>query len=193
MERQQADKRRGRSFVSYGIKVQFYQHEAGTLPISIKINDVAVAGLGIPKDSLIIYHQKIPAVLYQNSSIDLKIYGNIAVSGTMVLYEYERVKPKGGAQDAGPEQILSGNLRLTIYPVPTRKELIVEDIVPVKTNITISLYDVTGRLIAIPVNGEYPAGHFGQAMRTKDLSPGVYFMRITGGKYSAVKKVTIIK
>ena len=177
----------------YGIKVKFYQHGTNNLPLTIKVNNVAFGNINIPHDTLITFQKQIPAILYKNKVVDIKVYGNQALSGTMVLYEFERDKPKGGAQDINTVNLQPGDLRLNIYPIPARMELKIEYQLLEKGRINIGLYDVTGRLVSIPLNEMQNPGRHDQTLDIDELSQGIYFLRLEAGKQVMVKKVTVLK
>jgi hypothetical protein len=111
----------------------------------------------------------------------------------MVLYEYERNKPKGGAQDVQSIPILARDLQLHVGPVPTSQRLNISYNVPKRSAVKISLYDVTGRLIVVLVCGLQEAGEYNRMINTNTLTPGVYFMRLEASDKVVVKKVIVLK
>jgi hypothetical protein len=55
------------------------------------------------------------------------------------------------------------------------------------------VYDITSKEIAILYNGEYKAGQFETLWDAAELPSGVYYYRLTAGKYSDVKKMVVLK
>ncbi len=59
--------------------------------------------------------------------------------------------------------------------------------------ISLKLYDVTGRQLYSLVAGEKQPGEYKVIMQAGDLSSGVYFVRMTANRFSAVRKLAVIK
>ena len=59
--------------------------------------------------------------------------------------------------------------------------------------VTLKVYDVLGNEIATLVNGKKSAGNYEIEFNAENLPTGVYFYRLTAGKYSTTKKLMLIK
>lgn len=59
--------------------------------------------------------------------------------------------------------------------------------------ITLTVYDVLGRKVAILVNEEKPAGSYEVEFNASQLPSGVYFYRLKAGEYVETKKMLLIK
>ena len=59
--------------------------------------------------------------------------------------------------------------------------------------VTLKIYDVLGREVATLVNEVQPAGNYAVTFDASKLPSGTYFYRLQAGKYSAVKKMMLIK
>jgi hypothetical protein len=59
--------------------------------------------------------------------------------------------------------------------------------------IKVTIYDLSGREVATLVNEEKPAGTYAIQWNAEHLSSGVYFSRLTAGKFTQVKKMMLIK
>ena len=59
--------------------------------------------------------------------------------------------------------------------------------------VTLKVYDVLGREVATLVNEVQPAGNYAVTFDASKLPSGTYFYRLQAGKYSAVKKMMLIK
>lgn len=88
------------------------------------------------------------------------------------------------------------------YPNPFNPSTKIDFSVPAsgygKMNILLSVYDISGRLAAVPVNGELPAGSYRINFDASGFSSGIYFykLEVTSGNnllYSEVKKMSLIK
>ncbi len=58
---------------------------------------------------------------------------------------------------------------------------------------TIAVYDVTGRRVAVLVSGPMPAGHHQVQFRGDHLPSGMYLVRMQAGSFSQVRRMTLIK
>ncbi|MCK4524247.1 T9SS type A sorting domain-containing protein, partial [candidate division WOR-3 bacterium] len=64
---------------------------------------------------------------------------------------------------------------------------------PVKQFVSISLYDITGRNIAMPINEICNAGIYSFSMNNLSFVSGTYFVIYKAGNFEAVRKFTILK
>ena len=58
---------------------------------------------------------------------------------------------------------------------------------------TLKIYDLLGRVIAVPVNGNLSAGSHELSFDATDLNSGVYFYQIQSGSRSLTRKMMLIK
>ena len=139
--------------------------------------------------------EMMPENLYADSAVNVKIFGNKAVTAALVLYEYERESDKGGGgpQDAGATPFNIDKLTLSISPNPVRKDVNIRYTLPQSTKVTLSVYDVAGRLARTLVNSTQKPGSYQQSFNTANLSQGVYFVRLHTGDKSIVEKVIFLK
>ena len=83
------------------------------------------------------------------------------------------------------------------YPNPFNPQTTILYDVPVKSKVTLKVYDILGREIATLVNKVQKPGSykvtFGVNNLGKTLSSGVYFYRIVAGKFVKTKKMIILK
>lgn len=80
------------------------------------------------------------------------------------------------------------------YPNPANPETNIIFSLPVKTVATISLYSITGELLAEIINEEKEKGIYKIEFNLSKYSSGIYFYRITTNSgYSATKKLILIK
>jgi hypothetical protein len=55
------------------------------------------------------------------------------------------------------------------------------------------IYDMAGRVVAIPVNGQYNAGNYQTHWNADRLASGVYYYKLTSGEFSAVRKMILAR
>ncbi len=83
------------------------------------------------------------------------------------------------------------------YPNPFNPVTTILYDVPVKSKVTLKVYDILGREVATLVNKVQKAGSykatFSAHLNGKTLASGVYFYRIIAGKYVDTKKMVILK
>ena len=75
------------------------------------------------------------------------------------------------------------------YPNPFNKETFVQYNIPVASYVTLSLYDMNGRLVKVLVNGSREQGTHTYRFNSGSLSNGIYFYKLQAGDFSAVKKM----
>ena len=85
------------------------------------------------------------------------------------------------------EEFLSNN------PNPFNPATIINYRVPENSLVTIKVYDVLGKEVTELVNEEKISGSYSVTFNASNLSSGIYFYTINAGKYSAVKKMLLIK
>ncbi|MBK8983717.1 MAG: T9SS type A sorting domain-containing protein [Ignavibacteria bacterium] len=83
------------------------------------------------------------------------------------------------------------------YPNPFNPTTKIDFALPSDGNVRISLYDMTGREVAVMLNESRPAGYYTVNFNASDLSTGSYFYRVTaesgGQSFVLTKKMTLIK
>jgi len=60
-------------------------------------------------------------------------------------------------------------------------------------NVSLNVYDITGRLVVTLVDGQMDAGSHVVAWDASSVSSGVYFYKLTAGDYSATKSMNLLK
>ncbi|HMR39486.1 MAG TPA: T9SS type A sorting domain-containing protein [Ignavibacteria bacterium] len=79
------------------------------------------------------------------------------------------------------------------YPNPFNPVTKIKYGIPFDGNVTIKIFDISGRLINTLVNEYKAAGRFETDFHGENLSSGVYYYRIESGEFSQVKKMILIK
>ena len=95
------------------------------------------------------------------------------------------------------------SMLLQNYPNPFNPETWIPFQLAESENVTISIYDISGNLIRTLVLGDLYAGIYtakdraaywdGRNYIDEKVSSGVYFYRINAGKFSAMKRMLIVK
>ena len=79
------------------------------------------------------------------------------------------------------------------YPNPFNPETIIRYQLPNASKVTLKVYDIMGREVTTLVNEEQAPGRYEVKFGSSNLSSGVYFYHIDAGKFSAVKKMVLMK
>jgi hypothetical protein len=83
-------------------------------------------------------------------------------------------------------------------PNPFNPQTTIRFTLPVSDRVTLSIYSASGALVKTLVNGVQPAGSHdfvwdGRDAKGSSVSSGVYFYRLTAGKFNDTKKMVLLK
>lgn len=79
------------------------------------------------------------------------------------------------------------------YPNPFNPTTTLSFSIGYQSFVTLKLYDILGKEAATIVNEEKPAGIYQVNFDAAGLPSGIYFYRLSAGKFSSTKKFTVIK
>jgi hypothetical protein len=79
------------------------------------------------------------------------------------------------------------------YPNPFNPSTIISYQLPMINFVTLKVYDVLGREVKTLVNEREVAGNHSVTFNAGGLPSGIYFYKITAGKFTDVKKLMILK
>lgn len=79
------------------------------------------------------------------------------------------------------------------YPNPFNPNTTISYSVPIQTNVNISVFDITGKEIAILVNEVKNPGNYDVNFSAKNLPSGIYYYKITTNEYTETKKMVLLK
>jgi len=79
------------------------------------------------------------------------------------------------------------------YPNPFNPTTTITYAVPQRTNVSVKVYNITGKEVATLVNEVKDAGAYSVNFNAENLSSGVYFYKISAGQFSSVRKMILIK
>jgi fructose-specific component phosphotransferase system IIB-like protein len=81
------------------------------------------------------------------------------------------------------------------YPNPFNPETTIKFSIPEKEYVSLKVYNILGKLIAVIMNDERERGTYRVNFNSDryNLSSGVYFYRLEAGKYSSVRKLILLK
>ena len=79
------------------------------------------------------------------------------------------------------------------YPNPFNPTTVIKYQLPDDSRVTIKIYDVIGREVSTLVDEVKVAGYYEVQFIASSLASGVYFYRVTAGKYITVKKMIVME
>lgn len=79
------------------------------------------------------------------------------------------------------------------YPNPFNPATIIKFDLPVQSITKLSVYDVTGRTVALLVNGPMSAGSHIISFNGAGISSGVYFFKLEAGNFTDIRKMVLVK
>jgi hypothetical protein len=92
------------------------------------------------------------------------------------------------------EQIVVSDFRLNQnYPNPFNPSTIISYQLPVKSFVSIKVFDILGKEVRTLVNEERDAGRYSFDFDGASLSSGIYFYQIKTGNFSDIKKMILMK
>lgn len=101
---------------------------------------------------------------------------------------FKREGGKGREGELPAAYVLSQN-----YPNPFNPSTTISYGVPEDAYITLTVYDRLGRVVQRIVDASKEAGYYSVQFDAPNVAGGVYFCRMQAGKYSAVKKMIVMK
>ena len=116
---------------------------------------------------------------YQRTKVSLSVFMQPLAQLTGVL----------GNENGVPHEFsLSQN-----YPNPFNPTTVIGYQLPAVSQVTLRIYDVLGREVAILVNGRQNPGKYSVTFDGSRFPSGVYFYRLTAGNFADAKKLIVIK
>jgi hypothetical protein len=91
------------------------------------------------------------------------------------------------------EPILPGEFNLQSYPNPFNAQTTIAYDLTFSSNVTLSIFDITGRKIETLFDGSQNAGPHQIIWIANDYSSGVYFYRIQAGNLNQTKRALLLK
>jgi hypothetical protein len=82
---------------------------------------------------------------------------------------------------------------LAAYPNPFNPTTTVSFTIPVDGQVTVAVYDLTGRQVSLLANQNFTAGEHHVTFNASALPSGLYFTRMDASGFSAVKKLVLMK
>lgn len=128
--------------------------------------------------------------IYKNGTIKYAVFGYAGYGPVNAYYNGEQlftgIEPLGNT--IPDKYLLSQN-----YPNPFNPATNINFSLPAAGNVKLVVFDMTGREVAVLVNGQYSAGNYKVDYDASELASGVYFYRLETDGFTDVKKMMLIK
>ena len=79
------------------------------------------------------------------------------------------------------------------YPNPFNPSTAISFDLPLRSFVSLKVFDILGREVSTIASGEMEAGSYTLQWNAANMSSGVYFYRIQSGSFEAVKKMMLLK
>lgn len=79
------------------------------------------------------------------------------------------------------------------YPNPFNNSTRIEFVLPKSQYVNLSVYDILGRRVSVPVDGLLSSGTHGVTIDQAGLSTGVYFYSLTSGRTEITRKMVLLR
>ncbi len=106
------------------------------------------------------------------------------------LYSFVlRLKPSAQEDKKVPDKFIL----FSPTPNPSLRNTQIKYGLPEKANITLSIYDISGRLVKTFYSGTRKEGYYTVNLNCKEFSKGIYFIQFKSGKFTDRKKFIILQ
>ena len=116
---------------------------------------------------------------------------NLQASADAALIKWNEIKTLVGVEE--DESIPTAYVLNQNYPNPFNPGTTIEFEVPKTGQVSLKVYDITGREVATLVDGVRAVGSYSIPFDASGLSSGVYFYKLQAGEYFAVRKLVVMK
>ena len=79
------------------------------------------------------------------------------------------------------------------YPNPFNPTTSIEFDIPKSENVTLSIYDISGKKISDLINNKLNAGHYQVSWNASAYSSGIYIYKLTTSSYTDTKRMVLVK
>jgi hypothetical protein len=116
--------------------------------------------------------------------------------GVTYSYWVEAIDASGASETFGPVSCTAGTFVPSSYalyqsrPNPARSTAVIAFDLPEDAEVTLTVYDLSGRKVTTLVNETLPAGAYERSI--SGFAPGVYVYRLEAGEFAAVRKMVVV-
>jgi hypothetical protein len=117
--------------------------------------------------------------------------GDLEQNGDTAQYKYDSMFV--GVEEPTYEILPKRYYLSGAYPNPVSNGAMISYQLPRKSEVSLCVYDVSGRLVDILVDGVIEAGYHSLRLDTKPYASGIYFYRLTAGSETFTRKLIVVK
>jgi hypothetical protein len=184
----------------YYVKIASYRETGSNWAQAISLSGLALRTVQFAPSVVDTAWLRIPRALYRRDRKVVftakNVRGDYVTLLGMVLYQVDPTIQGGGPQSSGS---VSTPVRevFSAYPNPTTFQTQIQYSLKTSGRVSLSVYDVGGRLVQRIVDAEQPAGVYretwdGRGQDGQRASPGVYFIRLSvPGKVQTARVVVV--
>jgi Rax2 C-terminal beta propeller domain/Secretion system C-terminal sorting domain len=133
-----------------------------------------------------------PAAIVSTGA-DVYMAGGFDIAGNKPSFNFARYNPNGlAAVRAGTSPATSFTLDQN-YPNPFNPTTMINYRLPMNSHVTLKVYDVLGREVAILVDARQPAGAYTVQFDGSRYASGAYFYRLQAGGFMLTGKMLLVK
>lgn len=143
-----------------------------------------------------------PAAYRDDKEVDVTltlVSGDWALTGPMIVYQFEREEGEGGPQVATPSHVEPNDIVLyQNFPNPVSRQTTISYQLPANGRLSLKIYDTTGRPVATLVDKPTEMGYHRVRWDGKDdsgrmVANGVYFYRLEAAGLTSTKKLVMLR
>jgi acetyl esterase/lipase len=101
--------------------------------------------------------------------------------------------PTAVVTDAEKEEIAHEFRLEQNYPNPFNPNTVIRFQLSVSSHVTLKVFDVNGREVATVVDGDFTAGIYAVPFAPRETARGLYFYKLTAGKFSQTRKAVLVQ
>jgi hypothetical protein len=149
-----------------------------------------------PSDSLIQSGDSLQVMVYFAPEDTVQYEDFLSINNNHIPLDVRLVGvgiPPGGVREKSSSIIPKVYALFPAYPNPFNPLTTLSFSVPVSSMVTLNVYDITGRQVAILSNGWQAAGIHKVTFDGSELASGIYFCQMTAGKFNGVVKMVLLK
>ena len=181
-----------------------YNNNVGRLNLATRVSDEFILNPG--PSATFFYGYNFDYTHNKHFITDAK---NFSVSGSLYIYNQAGVYEQTFTTGIAPRRIIfdktsrvdvryiselvSGYELSQNYPNPFNPVTKIKFSIPKNEFVNLTVYDISGKEVEKLVSENQRAGIYEVSFKASELSSGVYFYKLNAGRYSEVKKMTLVK
>ncbi len=129
-----------------------------------------------------------------NSQNEIFVTGATFLNDTTVAWLTLKYDANGNLIGVVEEKLILENPgNITVFPNPFLYSAVIKYCLPTKAQVSLKIYDITGRLVKTLVDGEKQVGNHNVNFDARNLATGIYFAKLVAGDYKSTKKLILVR